>query len=130
MMRQYEGLKSLSSIKPNLQRAIFSNPEDKTYSNKPSEGISACLKIKPPSAVPQGVWKHLISTMNAAQLSAIEKVMAGKVRENVALLQGPPGKLASHPRHFSLKYFHILSCLSHRSSFVKGLGKHLQSLVL
>eukprot|EP00555_Chaetoceros_dichaeta_P006839 CAMPEP_0198276122 /NCGR_PEP_ID=MMETSP1447-20131203/65141_1 /TAXON_ID=420782 /ORGANISM="Chaetoceros dichaeta, Strain CCMP1751" /LENGTH=1046 /DNA_ID=CAMNT_0043971043 /DNA_START=168 /DNA_END=3305 /DNA_ORIENTATION=- len=91
MMRQYEGLKSLSSIKPNLQRAIFSNPEDKTYSNKPSEGISTCLKIKPPSAVPQGVWKHLISTMNTAQLSAVEKIMSGKVRENVALLQGPPG---------------------------------------
>jgi len=98
MMRQYEGLKSLAHIKRHLQRAIFHNPQDNHYSNGrlpggegPTTPSAPPPEIKPPSVVPQGVWKHLTETMNWAQLSTVEKLMSGKMRENVALLQGPPG---------------------------------------
>ena len=116
MMRQYEGLKSLTSIKPNLQRFIFSNADNKPQA---SNGSSVCQTSKLLSVVPRSVFKHLTSTLNDAQLLAVQKIMTGKVRENVALLQGPPGKAK-----FFSKMLSFLFCMTHQLSFEKELEKH------
>ena len=55
--------------------------------------------------------------MNWAQLSTVEKLMSGKTRENVALLQGPPGKvwcsLVAHRR--TNRFFSLATySLSHK----------------
>lgn len=94
VMRQYEALKSLDYIKPNLKKAIFCDAKD-GFAQKPS--ISTSLPPSPtkPSSVIAQVWDIISKQTNAYQLSAIENIMSGKAKENITLLQGPPGKLQS-----------------------------------
>jgi hypothetical protein len=87
MIRQYEGLKSLSCLKSNIKRAIYCNDMEKfqcgdIIDELPSEPLTK------PSCICSTVWDHLMETTNPFQLSAIEKIMSGKVKENIALLQG------------------------------------------
>jgi hypothetical protein len=85
MMRQYEGLKSLACLKTNLKRAIYSDGEGGSgniIDELPSEMPAR------PSSVCSHVWNHLNKTTNPYQLGAIEKIMSGKVKENIALMQG------------------------------------------
>ncbi len=94
MMRQYEGLKSLACVRPHLKRAIYHIPiEGEETGDKRGDVLDTepmQTPSKPPSVV-ANVWTHLERTTNTFQLSAIEKIMAGKMKENIALLQGPPG---------------------------------------
>ena len=95
MMRQYEGLKSLNNVKRHLQKTVFcknSSISDKPQNKSETNSIPT---INKPSSINSEVWEHLHSTLNPFQLSAIEKIMSGKAKENVALLQGPPGELVS-----------------------------------
>ena len=90
MMRQYEGLKSLSTIKANLKRAIFdaSNAnEGKITSGEIIDALPKEKITKPPS-VYANVWDKLVRSTNPFQLSAIEKIMSGKLKDNIALMQG------------------------------------------
>ena len=45
-------------------------------------------KIMKPSSVCATVWDKLKDSTNPFQLSAIEKIMSGKVKDNIALMQG------------------------------------------
>ena len=90
MMRQYEGLKSLSTIKANLKRAIFhanSANEGKIATGEIIDALPKEKIIKPPS-VCASVWDKLVRSTNPFQLSAIEKIMSGKLKDNIALMQG------------------------------------------
>jgi len=98
IMRQYEGMKSLSFVKDHLQRAIFCSPLDgrkKTESfdcvDMNNEPESPQDDISKPATIPDYVWRKIQSSLNGFQLRAIHKIMEGKSKENVALLQGPPG---------------------------------------
>jgi len=87
MMRQYEGLKSLASLKSNIKRAIYSSDMDAIQQGNiihelPPEPIAK------PSCICSTVWDHLKETTNPYQLAAIEKIMSGRLKENIALLQG------------------------------------------
>ena len=102
MMRQYEALKSLDHIKDNLKSAVFCKPskscnsqDDKKAMNSPSHP----LINKPPSVISQ-VWDKIIQQTNPFQLSAIEKVASGKAKNNITLLQGPPGESRCLPHGF------------------------------
>ena len=94
-MRQYEGLKSLDCIKANLRRAVFCNM-DEGFSSERKLIVSEIppQPVKPASVITK-VWKTISEKTNAYQLSTIESVMLGKAKENVTLLQGPPGKFSA-----------------------------------
>ena len=91
MMRQYEGLKSLACVRSHLRRAVYSMDKD-SDATKPGGGeIIDTLpseQLTKPSSVVSSVWDHLKNTTNPFQLSSIEKIMSGKVKENIALMQG------------------------------------------
>ena len=88
-MRQYEGLKSLACLKSNLKKAIYSSREGAGGS---SDGnIIDELPSEPtakPSSVCSHVWDHLKQSTNPYQLASIEKIMSGRAKENIALMQG------------------------------------------
>ena len=94
MMRQYEALQSLRCLNPHLQKAVFSYSAKGT-STASSDGMVEEIidksQIKKPSSVDADTWRHLYDSSNPFQLSSIEKIMSGKIKENVALIQGPPG---------------------------------------
>lgn len=90
MMRQYEGLKSLACLKLNIKRAIYCSDIEKIEHGDIIEELPSEPMTKP-SCICSTVWDHLKKTTNPYQLSAIEKIMSGKVKDNIALLQGPPG---------------------------------------
>ena len=96
MMRQYEALQSLKRLDPHLQKAVFSNSAKGTSTASP-DGIGMVeetidkSQIKKPSSVDTDTWRHLYDSSNPFQLSSIQKIMSGKIKENVALIQGPPG---------------------------------------
>jgi hypothetical protein len=91
-MRQYEALKSLGCLKANLRKAVFCEPIEGSEHNR---SIVSDNNIQPskPASVISDVWDVISRQTNAYQLSTIESVMLGKARENVTLLQGPPGRL-------------------------------------
>ncbi len=90
MMRQYEALRSLDYVNDNLKSAIFCRPSSITvHSKKLTNPVPAPLK---PSSVVSQVWDKVTKQTNQYQLSAIEKIASGRAKENIALLQGPPGK--------------------------------------
>jgi hypothetical protein len=95
MMRQYEGLKSLDCIKANLKRAVFCNSIKGSAVSKKSITSETPPQPAKPSSVIAQVWSMISKQTNPYQLSAIETVMLGKVKDNVTLLQGPPGKFQS-----------------------------------
>ncbi len=90
MMRQYEGLKSLASIKSTLKKALFDlekvNDDDK-IAGEMIDTVPSGNIPKPPS-VCASVWDKLKRSTNPFQLSAIEKIMSGKMKDNIALMQG------------------------------------------
>ena len=90
MMRQYEGLKSLACIRTNLKRAVYSSDKDEEGPKTNGEIIDTLPseQLVKPSSVCATVWNHLKKGTNPYQLSAIEKIMSGKVKENIALMQG------------------------------------------
>ena len=90
MMRQYEALKSLDCIKTHLRRAVFCDQMENYQSL--ANDTSGSPQPSKPSSVIQDVWEIISKQTNPFQLSAIEKVMMGKSKENITLLQGPPGK--------------------------------------
>ena len=82
VVRQFEAIKCLPYLKPHLQRALFSSYN----TNIPTSTTAA-----KPRSLPIDVWQHLKKSHNSYQLSAISKLLAGSCRENVCLVQGPPG---------------------------------------
>ena len=94
MMRQYEGLKSLDCIKPNLRRAVFCDTGEGTSSERKLTVSEIPPEPVKPASVIAKVWEIIFEQNNKYQLSAIESVMLGKAKENVTLLQGPPGKFS------------------------------------
>lgn len=91
MMRQFEALKSLDHIKENLKRAVFCKPTnvDNANNNIRTNELPP-HPLKPPSVISQ-VWEKISEQTNSCQLSAIEKVASGKAKDNITLIQGPPG---------------------------------------
>ncbi len=89
MMRQYEALKSLECVKSNLKNAVFCNRAERSTLPIISETPPQPSK---PSSVIADVWDKISKQTNLYQLSAIETIMLGKAKENISLLQGPPGK--------------------------------------
>ena len=98
IMRQYEGMKSLSFVKDHLQRAVFCSGD----TNKRNRALSmdsigatsagaATSALDKPTTIPDYVWRKIRASLNQIQLRSIHRIMEGKSRENVALLQGPPG---------------------------------------
>ena len=98
IMRQYEGMKSLSFVKDHLQRAVFCSGD----TNKRNRAVSmdsigatgagaATSALDKPATIPDYVWLKICASLNQIQLRSIHRIMEGKSRENVALLQGPPG---------------------------------------
>jgi len=89
MMRQYEALKSLECIKPNIKNAIFClNRTERPSSSTIPETLTQPSK---PSSVIADVWNKISAKTNIYQLHAIETIMLGKAKDNISLLQGPPG---------------------------------------
>ena len=102
-LREYEGLKGLSSIKPHLQRAIFCQqktvPEpsaemisissNNTYLHDCNAMVAAATPASPsrPPSLSQDCWNQICTKLNPYQATAIETVMCGKAKENVFLLQ-------------------------------------------
>lgn len=86
MMRQYEGLKSLNCIGSHLKRAIFCR--DVIEPGRENLDTQVRQRTPKPTSVPQSLWNHLEKNTNSFQLSAIEKIMSGKVKNSIALLQG------------------------------------------
>ena len=93
MMRQYEALKSLDYIKDNLKRAIFYDGPLKTPNSHDNKKLAnpPPHPLKPPSVI-SSVWDTISTQTNPYQLSAIEKIASGKAKNNIMLLQGPPGE--------------------------------------
>ena len=86
MMRQYEGLKSLNCLGSHLKKAIFCRDMIDPSGENPD--VQFTQQPPKPTSVPQSLWNHLDNTTNTFQLSAIEKIMSGKVKNSIALLQG------------------------------------------
>jgi len=95
MMRQYEALKSLDCIRPNLKKAIFCDAME-----RPSQGDKIMSTVPPqpekPSSVISQVWDMVSKQTNPYQLSALESIMSAKAKHNITLLQGPPGTGKTH----------------------------------
>ena len=97
IMRQYEGMKSLSFVKDHLQRAVFCSGDagkrNRTASmdsvGATEAGESPTPTLSKPSTIPDYVWRQISGSLNQVQLRSIHRIMEGKSRENVALLQGP-----------------------------------------
>jgi hypothetical protein len=90
MMRQYEGLKSLACVKSSLKKAIYSSGVeggDKSLSGNIIDELPSEPSARP-SSVCAHVWNHLKQSTNPYQLASIEKIMSGKAKENIALMQG------------------------------------------
>jgi len=93
-MRQYEALQSLRCLNRHLQKTVFSNSAKSTSTASSDGMVEETIdksQIKKPSSVDADVWQHIGNSSNPYQLSSIEKIMSGKIKENVALIQGPPG---------------------------------------
>ena len=97
IMRQYEGMKSLSFVKDHLQRAVFCS-EDAGKRNRTASmdsvgateaGESPTPTLSKPATIPDYIWRQIGGSLNQVQLRSIHRIMEGKSRENVALLQGP-----------------------------------------
>lgn len=89
-IREYEGIKGVSSISSHLKKVIFNRSKHElqciaNISN--AEGF-----VRKPSMLSPSVWKALSEQLNSYQLAPIEKLMTGKVKNNFMLLQGPPGR--------------------------------------
>ena len=98
IMRQYEGMKSLSFVKDHLQRAVFCSGDaikrNRAVSMDSVGGTgagAATSAMDKPATIPDYVWRKICASLNQVQLRCIHRIMEGKSRENVALLQGPPG---------------------------------------
>ena len=97
IMRQYEGMKSLSFVKDHLQRAVFcSGDAGKRNRTASMDSVGAIEAGEPststlskPATIPDYVWRQIGDSLNQVQLRSIHRIMEGKSRENVALLQGP-----------------------------------------
>ena len=107
--REYEALKSTAHIKDHLKKAIFcSQPNlsadaggeigDVDCASSVMMGVMAKDRqievktdVSKPFSVSSTIWNHLSKASDSFQLSAISKIMSGKLRENIALIQGPPG---------------------------------------
>lgn len=89
MMRQYEGLKSLATVRSNLKKIIFTSETDSQHC-KEGEIIDSLQseKLSKPTSICSTIWDQLKKSTNPFQLSAIERIMSGKMPENIALLQG------------------------------------------
>lgn len=95
MMRQYEALRSLDHIKDNLKNAVFCNLAKNCIAQDRKKVVEPPPHpLKPPSVISQ-VWDKIAQQTNPYQLSAIEKVASGKAKDNITLLQGPPGEYSS-----------------------------------
>ena len=94
MIRQYEALKSLDCIKTNLKNAVFCTLDESSSSERKPIVLQTPPQPGKPASVIAKVWKIISEQTNLYQLSAIESVMLGKAKENVTLLQGPPGKFS------------------------------------
>lgn len=99
VVRQFEAIKCLPYLKPHLQRALFS-----TYNTS----VPTSTTNTKPRSLPIDVWHHLKSSHNSYQLSAISKLLAGSCRENVCLVQGPPGT-GSFLSRLVIRYFDHLT---------------------
>ena len=100
IVRQFEAIKSLPHLKPHLQRAIFTS-----HVKDPSKPAT----ITKPRSLPVGIWKSLTNSYNTYQISSISRVMTGSCRDNVNLVQGPPGSSRHHPTMTCSS----LHCISH-----------------
>jgi len=83
VVRQFEAIKSLSHLKPHLQKTILTSP----LTSKHSQTTEPNPK-RPPS-VPLDIWQNLKRTNNSYQLQSISDLLSGSCRENVSLIQGP-----------------------------------------
>lgn len=100
-LREFDGLKGLSSIKHHLQRAIFcvglkhpplkpmTQAQIATTGSYSNIGGIAALGSTPsrPSSLSQDCWNKICAKLNPYQAGAIETFMSGKAKENVFLLQ-------------------------------------------
>ena len=93
-MREYESLISIDYLKSHLKELIFGDklPTKTTQDTIKKELISDTSQLKKPSSIQTNIWDHLSSSLNYYQMSAIEKLLSGKMKDNVMLIQGPPGK--------------------------------------
>ena len=93
-MREYESLISIDHLKNHLKELIFGDklPTKTTQDTIKNEHLSETPQLKKPSSIQPNIWDHLSSSLNYYQMSAIEKLLSGKIKDNVMLIQGPPGK--------------------------------------
>lgn len=104
MMRQYEAIKSLSYIKPNLLRALLTyNEGEEPKKGKIIEELPK-VEVPKPRSLTNEIWDHLKKTTNKYQLAAIRMIMSGKAKENIALLQGR----LFDSSYFGLCYYHFV----------------------
>ena len=52
-------------------------------------GEPSTSTLSKPATIPDYVWRQIGDSLNQVQLRSIHRIMEGKSRENVALLQGP-----------------------------------------
>lgn len=87
-VKQFEAIKSINTLKPHLQAAIYTSNFTEKVVLTP---ILTKENIPKPRSVPTGIWNSLKKSCNTYQLSAISDVLSGKCKNNVGLIKGPPG---------------------------------------
>lgn len=93
-IREYEGIKGSGHISSHLRRTLYGKLTD-LDDGVVGSGESASLTdraqniptIRRPQSLPEKIWDALSRELNPYQLSSIEKVMVGKTKNNMMLLQ-------------------------------------------
>lgn len=108
IVREFEGIKSIASLRKHLQNTIFTKKIDASAPAATAKNNNSCetssnsiqqQQVVPisnkalvkPSSLPMDVWKQLSNTLNLSQLQTIRQLMTGQAKENFMLIQGPPG---------------------------------------
>ena len=90
-VREYEGIKGISSVSPHIKKTLFSKLPDNLQGDDDRVKANGPSSLKKPQMLSSNIWNTLSQGLNSLQLASIEQLITGKVKNNFMLLQGPPG---------------------------------------